>query len=208
MAIQPRVRALLGIRRNPIRELIRARKNFARAGKVSGHARKGTRAIVTLAIALFFLGTRPGSPAQDASKTADADSAAIKQTFTDFYESFSKHDAHATAMTFAEDADFTNMRGIHRHGRKEIEQWFASLFNGNLKFSNRTDIVRSIRFFTPQAASVDADTVITGTKAADGSDVPPRKGLMIATMTKQNGRWFISVFHEAEFPARPAADTK
>ena len=208
MVIQLRVRALLGIRGNPIRELIRARKNFARAGKVSGHARKAIRAIVTLAIALFFLGTRPGSPAQDASKTADADSAAIKQTFTDFYESFSKHDAHATAMTFAEDADFTNMRGIHRHGRKEIEQWFASLFNGNLKFSKRTDIVRSIRFFTPQTASVDADTVITGTKTADGSDVPPRKGLMIATMTKQNGRWFISVFHEAEFPVRPAVDTK
>jgi hypothetical protein len=26
---------------------------------------------------------------------------------------------------------------------------------------------------------------------------------MIATMTKQNGRWLISVFHEAEFPAPP-----
>ena len=94
------------------------------------------------------------------------------------------------------------MRGIHRHGRKDIEDWFASLFKGNLKASSRTDIVRSIRFFSPQMAAVDADTVITGTKAADGSDVPPRKGLMIATMTKQNGRWLISVFHEAEFPVR------
>jgi uncharacterized protein (TIGR02246 family) len=143
----------------------------------------------------------PGSRAQDSSKAADADSAAIKQTFADFYESFSRHDAHATAMTFAEDGDFTNMRGIHRHGRTEIEEWFRNLFKGNLKASRRTDIVRSIRFFTPQTATVDADTTITGTKTAAGSEGPPRKGLMICTLTKQSGRWLISVFHEAEFPA-------
>jgi uncharacterized protein (TIGR02246 family) len=164
------------------------------------------RLIAVLAMALALFAPLPPSRAQDSSKPAEADSAAIKQTFTDFYESFSHHDAQATAMTFAEDADFTNMRGIHRHGREEIEAWFANLFKGNLRSSNRTDIVRSIRFFTPQTATVDADTVITGTKTADGSEGPPRKGLMIATLTKQNGRWLISVFHEAEFPA-PAAST-
>jgi uncharacterized protein (TIGR02246 family) len=162
------------------------------------------RPIAVLTMTLFLFAPLPASRAQDSSKASDADSAAIKQTFTDFYESFSHHDAHATAMTFAEDADFTNMRGIHRHGREEIEAWFANLFKGNLKSSNRTDIVRSIRFFTPQVATVDADTVITGTKMADGSEGPPRKGLMIATLTKQNCRWLISVFHEAEFP-EPAA---
>jgi len=31
---------------------------------------------------------------------------------------------------------------------------------------------------------------------------------MIATMTKQSGRWLISVFHEAEFPAPPPAAGK
>ena len=170
-------------------------------------AKSSSRAIVIFAIALCLFMPLPAYLAQDPSKTADADSAAIKQTFTDFYESFSHHDAHATAMTFAEDADFTNMRGIHRHGRKDIEDWFASLFKGNLKASSRTDIVRSIRFFSPQMAAVDADTLITGTKSADGSDVPPRKGLMIATMTKQSGRWLIGVFHEAEFPAPPPAAT-
>ncbi len=101
------------------------------------------RRIVALAMALIVFVLVPVSRAQDSSKATDADSAAIKQTFTDFYESFSRHDAHATAMTFAEDADFTNMRGIHRHGRAGIEDWFANLFKGNLKSSNRTDTVRS-----------------------------------------------------------------
>ncbi len=156
-----------------------------------------------LAAFLIFLGgilSSPASAVQARPKTYESDEAAIKQVFTDFYESFSRHDAHAVAMTFAEDGDFTNMNGAHRHGRMDIEARFASLFAGTLKDSRRTDIVRSIRFFAPDVASVDADTVITGTKAADGSEVPPRKGLMIVTMIKQSGRWLIATFHEAEFP--------
>jgi uncharacterized protein (TIGR02246 family) len=140
-----------------------------------------------------------------AAANAEADTAAIKRVFADFSGSFSRHDANATAMTFADDADFTNMRGASRHGRKEIEAWFVSLYAGSQKAARRTDTVKSIRFFTPDVASVDADTMIVGSQAADRSEIPPRKGLMIALMTKQNGRWLIGVFHEAEFPATPAA---
>src|SRR5271169_5567492 len=142
-----------------------------------------------------------GAHAQNPPGVSDADAAAIKQVCGDFSGNFSRHDAHGVAMTFAEDADFTNMGGRHTYGRKDIETWFAGLFRGNLKDSQRTDTVRSIRFFTPELASVDLDTVITGTKAPDGSEIPPRKGLMIVLMTKQNGRWFISTFHESEYPA-------
>jgi len=137
---------------------------------------------------------------QSQSANAEADSAAIKQTFADFYENFSRHDAHAASLCFTEDADFTNMTGNHSHGRQEIEKRFVSLFQGNLKDATRTDIVRNIRFFAPDIAAVDADTTITGTKFSDGSVIPPRKGLMIVTMTKQDGHWLIGTFHEAEFP--------
>jgi uncharacterized protein (TIGR02246 family) len=106
-------------------------------------------------------------------------------------------------MAFAEDADFTNMAGAHDHGRKEIEAHLARIFGGNLKAARRTDMVKSIRYINPKIAEVDADTVITGTLAPDGSEGAPRKGLMVTTMTKQAGRWYISVFHEVEFP--PAA---
>jgi uncharacterized protein (TIGR02246 family) len=158
-----------------------------------------TLALVTAASGSFtFVG------AQSQVQGSEADSKAIKQAFADFYEAFSRHDAHAVAMTFAEDADFTNMAGAHNHGRKEIEEHFARVFAGNLKDARRTDIVRNIRFATSQIAEVDADTVITGTKAADGSEVAARKGLMVTTMSKKNGRWYISVFHEVEFPATPA----
>jgi len=152
-------------------------------------------------VSLVLISAPCSAPAQSQANAGEADSLAIKQVCADFSESFSRHDAHGVAMTFAEDADFTNMGGRHSHGRKDIENWFASLFRGNLKESQRTDTVKSIRFFTPELAAVDADTVITGTKTADGAEIPPRKGLMIVMMAKQNGRWFIGTFHEAEFPA-------
>ena len=151
--------------------------------------------IIAAHVISLALLTLPGAaPAQSQPNGAESDSVAIKQVCADFSENFSRHDAHAVAMTFAEDADFTNMRGNHSHGRADIEKWFASLFRGTLKDSLRTDTVRSIRFFTPELAAVDADTVITGTKAADGSEIPVRKGLMILMMTKQNGRWLIGTF--------------
>ena len=152
-------------------------------------------------VSLLLLALPGVAPAQGQPVSTDADSAAIKKVCADFSESFSRHDAHGVAMTFAEDADFTNMRGSHSRGRADIEKWFAALFRGNLKDSARTDTVRSIRFFSPELAAVDADTVIAGTKTADGSEIPPRKGLMVVLATKENGHWFIGTFHESEYPA-------
>ena len=88
--------------------------------------------ITMLPVAMLLFLTLPAC-SQDQSKSTDTDSASIRQVFTDFYESFSRHDAHAAAMTFAEDSDFTNMRGVHSHGREEIEKWLASLFRGTLQ---------------------------------------------------------------------------
>jgi uncharacterized protein (TIGR02246 family) len=166
------------------------------------------RFLKMIAISIFALVLMTDShvsSAQNQPANPVADSAAITKTCADFSENFTRHDAHGVAMTFADDADFTNMRGNHSHGRKDIETWFAGLFKGNLKDSVRTDTVRSIRFFSPELASVDLDTVITGTKGADGAEIPARKGLMIVLMAKQDGHWYIGTFHESEYPAaRPA----
>ncbi len=155
--------------------------------------------IAALALALIL----PMFPAgaQSPVSGSEADSAAIKKLCADFSENFSHHDAHGVALTFADDADFTNMNGRHSQGRADIEKWFAGLFHGNLKDSLRTDTVKSIRFFSPELAAVDADTVITGTRTADGAEIPARKGLMVVLAVKQNGQWFIGTFHESEYPA-------
>jgi len=165
-------------------------------------------AVVVAAAFSFYFASAAFAGPQKEMKGSEADIASIKQVFADFYGSFSRQDAHATAMTFADDGDFTNMFGFHVHGREAIEQRFAALFKGNLRGSNRTDTVRTIHFYAPGVAFVDADTVITGTKQADGSIGPVRKGLMIVVMSKEKGQWYISNFHEAEYPTRAVSAAK
>lgn len=167
--------------------------------------------LAALAIALCLLISMPAAaiPQHEEPAASAADSAAITQLCADFSAGFSRHDAQAVASTFSEDADFTNMRGNHSHGRAEIEKWFAALFRGGLKDAARTDTVRSIRLFSPELAAVDADSVIHGTKAPDGSELPARNGLMVLLVIKQSGRWRIATFHEEEYPpGRPAATEK
>jgi uncharacterized protein (TIGR02246 family) len=160
------------------------------------------RNFTILGATVFLACTASVARPQETAGGPSADLAAIKQVFADFYGAFSRQDAQAITNTFAPDAEFTNMFGIHVHGREAIQRRFTALFKGNLKGTDRTDTVREVHFYAPDVAFVDADTVITGTKQADGSIGPVRKGLMIVVMTKQEGKWYISNFHEAEYPAR------
>jgi uncharacterized protein (TIGR02246 family) len=161
---------------------------------ISGHARFMGVIFVLLSFSLS------SSSAQKQPSTTEADSSTVKQVVASYDGAFNQHDAHAIGALFAEEGDFTNMRGASRHGRKDIEQNYGNLFAGGLKSSHRTDTVKNVRFLTPEIAQMDADWEMTGTKAADGSDNPPRKGLLDWVVAKVNGQWLIVVFHESEFP--------
>ena len=88
------------------------------------------------------------------------------------------------------------------YSRAKLSNHIREVRAGNLKGARRTDTVRNISFYAPTVAFVDADTVITGTKEADGSMGRVRRGLMIVVLTKEQGSWYISNFHEAEYPDR------
>ncbi len=136
------------------------------------------------------------------------DRAAIARTVVNFVDAWNKHDAHAFAMTFTEDADFTNVAGVHAEGRARIESFHASVFAGIFKESHQTVQIRSIRFLTPALAAVDIDWEMIGAKSPDGAPRPPRKGLLSWVMARQSdGSWLIQVMHNTELTA-PAPPPK
>lgn len=151
-------------------------------------------------IFIMFSFSLARSSAQMQTKASESDSTAVKQVVAGYDNAFNQHDAHAVGALFAEESDFTNMRGAGKHGRKDIEQNYGTLFAGGLKSAHRTDTVKNIRFLTSEIAQVDADWEMTGTKAADGSENPARKGYLDWVVAKVNGQWLIVVFHESEFP--------
>jgi uncharacterized protein (TIGR02246 family) len=129
----------------------------------------------------------------------DADSAAIKQCVAAWEDAWNRHDAHATAIRYVEDGDFSSTTGIPSHGWKELENHYNEIFTTFLKDAQRTDTVKSIRFLTPEIASVDIDWQMTGARTRDGKDAPNRKGLLTWIVTKHNGQWMIAIYHESAF---------
>ncbi len=157
------------------------------------------RVKTALAVILFISLLAAASWAQMPSKM-DGDSAAIKQCVAAWEDAWNHHDAHATAMRYVEDGDFSSTTGIPSHGWKALEDHYNEIFTTFLKDAHRTDTVKSIRFLTPEIASVDIDWQMTGAKTRDGQDAPNRKGLLTWIVTKQhNGQWMITIYHESAF---------
>jgi uncharacterized protein (TIGR02246 family) len=148
-----------------------------------------------LAVCLFLTCFSASSRAQ-MSAGRDADAAAIKQTVAAFQDAWNSHDAHAVAMRYVEDGDFSSVKGEDSHGRKELEDHYNTIFTTFLKNAHTADTVRSIRFLAPDLASVDIDWLVTDPNAPGGV---LRKGLLTWIVSKRNGQWMITVYHEAAF---------
>ncbi len=113
-----------------------------------------------------------------------------------FADAWNTHDAHAVAMRYVEDGDFSSVKGEPSHGRKELEDHYTTIFSTFLKNAHTTDTVRSIRFLGPDIASVDIDWLVTDPSAPGGV---LRKGLLTWVVAKHSGQWMIVIYHEQAF---------
>jgi uncharacterized protein (TIGR02246 family) len=132
-----------------------------------------------------------------------AGEAGIRSVLAAFVEAWNKHDAEAFAMVFAEDADFTNVRGVGAHGRTEIASFHAPIFATTFKESRQKIVDARIRFIKPDVAAVDAWWEMTGAKTRDGQEIPLRKWLLNFVMTKTDSHWLIAVMHNMDLPVVP-----
>ncbi len=137
-----------------------------------------------------------------ASSGSTADETAIKKVVAGFSDGWNNHDAHAMCLSLADDIQWVSWRGEISHSREEVEDQHATLFAGLYKNTHRTDTVKSIRFFTPELASVDNYWTMTGAKTREGADWPYREGYVNYLMAKRNGHWVIIVSHTADFNAK------
>ena len=130
--------------------------------------------ISKLVTALLLFALMPALADGAAGKPADsantADDAAIRQVVAGFSNGWNTHDAHAMCVSLADDVQWVSWRGEVVHSRKEVEDQHATLFTGLYKNTHRTDTVKSIRYLTPELASVDNYWAMTGAKTRDGAD--------------------------------------
>lgn len=133
----------------------------------------------------------------------ELDRNAIQGLVESFMDAWNRHDAHAFAAVFAEDADFTNVRGVGATGRSKIEEFHAARFATTFKNSHQTSTGVKIRFIGADAAAVDVRWQMTGALDAQGSPGPDRNGLLSFVMERQAGGWQIVVMHNLELTAPP-----
>ena len=125
----------------------------------------------------------------------------IQNNLNDFTKAWNTHDVQAFSMVFAEDADFTNVRGASAHGRVDIEQFHTKPFATWFKDSDLKITSRKVRLIRPDLAAVDAWWEMTGSTSPDGKPVPFRKGLLIFLMTGNGDKWLITVMHNMDLPS-------
>jgi uncharacterized protein (TIGR02246 family) len=134
-----------------------------------------------------------------AQEHSETDKRTIGVVVGRFMDAWNRHDAHALAALFSEDADFTNVRGTHARGRTGVAGFLAPLFIGAFKESHITGRLRSVRFLKPDIAIADIDWEITGATYPGGLARPPHKGLLDWALTKTGGQWLITVMHNSDF---------
>ncbi len=143
--------------------------------------------------------------AADGSANSNED-AAIKQVIAGFSDGWNSHNAHAMCISLADDVQWVNWRGEPLGTRQAVEDEHARLFADLYKNTQRTDVVKTIKYLSPELAVVDDYWTMTGARKRDGSDWPYRAGYANMVMAKRNGRWIVIVSHTADFNATaPAA---
>jgi uncharacterized protein (TIGR02246 family) len=126
---------------------------------------------------------------------------AIQQLVTALADAWNRHDAHALAAPFAEDADFTNVFGMVAHGRAAIEALHAPLFKTMFTDSHLSVTETRVRLIRPDVASVDVKWTMAGARDPLGNPWPERTGLLNWIATRHAGGWLIDVSHNMDLPS-------
>jgi len=134
-----------------------------------------------------------------------ADDAAVKEIVAGFSNGWNAHDAASMCSSLADEVQWVNWRGEVLGNRKGVEDEHARLFADLYKNTHRMDEVKSVRYLSPELASVDDYWTMTGARQRDGSDWPYRAGYANFLMAKRGGHWIVIVAHTADFNAKAPA---
>ena len=109
------------------------------------------------------------------------------------------------ARAFAPDADFTNIMGLHAHGRDVIAQGHDEILSTVFRGTRLEASVDQIRYLRPDVAAVNVSFTLRG---ADGQPLPMFPGgrsSCVFVATNEGGTWEIAVFRNMVPFARPPA---
>ena len=117
--------------------------------------------------------------------------AEVTRVVQSFAECWNRHDMHAFAELFSEDAEFVNVVGLWWKGRAEIKAAHEFTHQSIFKNSELTIAEVSIRFPVPGVAIARCRWKLKGHVTPAGAPLPERNGVLLNVLRQEGGRWFI-----------------
>ena len=134
--------------------------------------------------------------------------AAVKDVVDSLVAAWNVHDPGRFSAGFHDDADFTNVFGMHAKGRDAIERFHAPIFETMFRESELTATDTRIRLIRPDVAGVDVRWEMIGALDPRGNEWPLRRGLMNLLVTRESGDWSIAVMHNMDLPPEELAEAQ
>ena len=141
-----------------------------------------------------------GTPAPEG---APDDTRAIHALWAEMARGWAAGDAAQFAAGFAQDCDFTTVRGDKPPGRTGIEAGHDALFRGPYAGTVLDARVVAVRFLRPDLATVEAESAII---SPDGESLAVTHALAVVERTPEH-HWSITAFHNMIPAPRPAPQT-
>jgi uncharacterized protein (TIGR02246 family) len=140
--------------------------------------------------------------------------AAIRELQARQEEAWNRHDAGAYADLFTEDGDVVNVLGWWWQGRAEIQSKLTEAFAFVFRDSKLTITEVHVRVLDARTAVAHVRWKLEGAKVPPGAPDPPREGIQLQVLRKEQARWLIASFQntnsvpETPFPTGPPSEPK
>jgi uncharacterized protein (TIGR02246 family) len=135
--------------------------------------------------------------------TPTQDELAVRTLVDGLVAGWNAQDGTAFARQFAADADFTNVMGLHAHGREVIARGHDEIFATMFKGTTLTATIEQIRFLRPDVAVA---SVVLALRQRDGTPWGAFPRSLASLVAVRDGEsWSIAVFRNMVPFERPAA---
>ena len=136
--------------------------------------------------------TASTSGRQTAAKSGPREEEVIRHRFDEFAAAWNRHDPHAMASLYTDDADLINPSGRAAKSRTEIEKMFKDEHGTQFKDSHMSLRFEDLRLLAPEIVVTDHAFEVSGALDPSGKEITLR-GHLTAVLRKLGDTWLMTV---------------
>jgi uncharacterized protein (TIGR02246 family) len=132
-----------------------------------------------------------------------SDENAVMSVGEEAIAAWNAHDMARFARLFREDADFVNVYGAWWTGRTRIEAEHVATHATVFRRSRLSASEMRVRFLRCDVASLHIRWDLVDLVAPDGTQIGPRKGVLVCVLVKEQFGWQIAVGQNTDILTAP-----